>query len=154
MLAPDDPLIEEILRLAPSAIGGLLDQDRPRWRELMHQLLGSINRAAGHEERRHLRVAAALDLDVLAPIEVAASPATSTVGAGGISLAVAAPVPTGTLLKLSIKFPQRPMPLSCRAQVVWCQDGHLGAAFIDLFQNDREALEGFVAQRLLASPPA
>lgn len=149
MFLPGDPRSDELGRLAAHAGGeGLRDQDRPRWRELIDQLLGSINKADGREGRRHLRAEAVLKVDVLAPEEIA-SLVTSTVGAGGISIGIKEPIHVGTLLDLSIKLEQRPVPIFCRAKVVWRRGDALGAAFIDLFQNDRELLEGLVVKALL-----
>ena len=154
MFVPGDPRTEELGKLAAQASAeGLRDQDRPRWRELIEQLLGSINKADGHESRRHLRAAAELAVDLVAP-EESASLVTTTVGAGGLSLMIKEPIPVGTLLDFSIKLEQRPVPLFCRAKVVWRQGDLLGAAFIDLFQNDRELLEGLVVKALLAGAPA
>ena len=150
MFVPGDPRIDELRRLATRAsAAGLHDQDRPHWRELVDELLGSINQADGHESRRHLRAAAELELDLVAPEEIA-SLVTTTVGAGGISLVIKEPLEVGTLLDLSIQLPQRPVPLFCRAKVVWRRGDELGAAFIDLFQNDRELLEAVVVHALLA----
>jgi hypothetical protein len=150
MFLPGDPRAAELRTLAAQAMtDGLRDQDRPRWRELTGQLLGSINEAEGHENRRHLRAAAELEVDLIAPDEIA-SLVTTTVGAGGVSLLIQEPIEPGTLLEFSIKLAQRPVPLFCRAKVVWRRGSLLGAAFIDLFQNDRELLEGIVVQQLLA----
>lgn len=154
MFDPGDPRIEELRRLAAHAVAeGLRDQDRPRWRLLVADLLGSIHQTSGQENRRDLRAAAELEVDLLAPDEIA-SLATSTVGAGGISLVIQEPLEKGTLLELSIKLAQRPVPLFCRAKVVWRRGNLLGAAFIDLYQNDRELLEGVAVQALLAGAPA
>lgn len=154
MFDPGDPRTEELRRLAAHAGAEVMrDQDRARWRELIDQLLGSINKAGGHETRRHLRAAAELPVDLLAPEEIA-SLVTTTVGAGGLSLALEEPIPVGTLLDLSIRIEERPVPLFCRAKVVWRRGPTLGAAFIDLFQNDRELIEALVVNALLSSAPA
>jgi hypothetical protein len=89
-------------------------------------------------------------VDILAPDEMA-SLATSTVGSGGISLKIAEEIPVGTVMDLSIKVEGRKVPLLVRAQVVRSKPGELAAAFIDLFQNDRELLEGVVVKALLAA---
>lgn len=149
MFDASDPRTGELRKLAAHATAeGLRDQDRPRWRELTAQLLGSINEADGHESRKHLRAPAELELDILAPEEIA-SLVTTTVGAGGFSLVVPEPIEVGSLIDLSIKLAQRSVPLFCRAKVVWRRGDLLGAAFIDLFQNDRELLEGVVVTTLL-----
>src|SRR5256886_8982319 len=152
MFVPGDPRFEEILDLAKRATRDrLLDSQRPRWRELVTQLLGSIRDASSGavpERRQHLRAAAELEVDILAPDEMA-SLATSTVGSGGLSLRIAEVVPPGTLIDLSIKVPQRKVPLLVTAQVVWSVPGELGAAFVDLYQNDRELLESIAVKALL-----
>ena len=153
MFVHGDRRFEEILDLANLAtLDLLLDSQRPRWRELVTQLLGSINAAAHIPEasrRQHLRAAAELEVDILSPDEMA-SLATSTIGSGGLSLKIAEVIPVGTVMELSIKVEQRKIPLLVKAQVVRSKPGELAAAFIDLFQNDRELLEGIAVKALLA----
>jgi hypothetical protein len=153
MFEPGDPRRAEILDLANQAIKNqLLDGQRPRWRELVTQMLGSIQSEGSVVERRqHLRGPAELEVDILAPDEMA-SLATSTVSAGGISMRIAEVIPPGTPIDLSIKVPQRRIPLLVTAQVVWSRPGELGAAFIGLYQNDRELLEGLAVKSLLEEP--
>ena len=150
MFGPGDPRTEEILDLANLALRDqLVEGQRPRWRELVTQLLGSVQSEGGMAERRHsLRAPAELEVDILAPEEMA-SLATSTVGAGGVSIRIAEVVPVGTPVDLSIKVPQRKVPLLVTGQVVWSRPGELGVAFVDLFQNDRELLEGITVKALL-----
>jgi hypothetical protein len=38
--------------------------------------------------------------------------------------------------------------------VVWCRQGEVGVAFVDLFQNDREMLEGLAVKTLLSESPS
>lgn len=150
MFVPADPRFQEILDLANQAVRGQLqDSQRPRWRELVTQLLGNVRQQAGSERRRDLRADAELEVDILSPDEMA-SLATSTIGAGGISLRIAEVIPVGTIIELSIKLEQRKVPLLVRAQVAWSKPGELGAAFIDLYQADRELLEGVAVKALLA----
>jgi len=52
-------------------------------------------------------------------------------------------------MDLSIRVPQRKVPLLVTGQVVWSRPGELGLAFVDLFQNDRELLEGITVKALL-----
>jgi hypothetical protein len=150
MFDPGDPRHDEILGLANLAVRDQLpDTQRPRWRELVTQLLGNIRSEGGMAERRQsLRAAAELDVDILAPDEMA-SLATSTVGAGGLSIRIAEVIPTGTQVDLSIKVPQRRIPLLVQGQVIWSRPGELGLAFVDLYQNDRELLEGIAVKALL-----
>lgn len=154
MFPPGDPRNDEILSLAAQALGdGLFDRQRPRWRELVTQLLGSIQEAAGpgeHERRRTLRADVDLEVDILEPEELA-SLATSSVGSGGLAIRIAEVIPVGTQIDLSIKVAQRPVPLLVKAQVVWSRPGELGAAFVDLYQHDRELLEGIAVKALLAA---
>jgi hypothetical protein len=151
MFVPGDPRFDEILKLASQATGsGLRDQDRPRWRELVTQLLGElIDKGHVPERRRQLRAALELEVDILAPEEVA-SLATSSIGAGGLALRIKEILPLGTLLDLSIKLERRKVPLFARVQVVYSRPGEVGAAFVDLFQGDRELLEGIAVTALLA----
>ena len=153
MFLPNDPRFDEILELAAHAKGeGLLDRQRPRWRELVVELLGSIHvasRGTDAERRQALRADVALEVDILEPDELA-SLATSSVGSGGLSIRIAEVLPVGTPLALSIKLAQRRVPLLVTAQVVWSRPGELGAAFVDIFQNDRELLEGLAVAALLA----
>ena len=153
MFVPGDPRFEEILDLANLATRDmLLDSQRPRWRELVTQLLGSIREASGGsvpERRQHVRAAAEVEVDILAPEEMA-SLATSTIGSGGLSMKIAEVIPVGTVIELSIKLEGRKVPLLVRASVVRSNPGDLAAAFIDLYQNDREHLEGVAVKALLA----
>jgi hypothetical protein len=150
MFGPGDPRHDEILDLANLATADMLrDGQRPRWRELVTQLLGRIQSEGGLAERRqHLRAPAELEVDILAPDEMA-SLATSTVGAGGLSIRIAEVIPAGTQVDLSIKVPQRKVPLLVQGQVVWSRPGELGLVFVDLYQNDRELLEGIAVKTLL-----
>ena len=152
MFAPGDPRYEEILDLANLAtLNLLLDSQRPRWRELVTQLLGSIREASGGaipERRQHLRAPVEVEVDILSPDEMA-SLATSTIGSGGLSIRIAEEIPVGTVMELSVKLEGRKVPLLVKAQVVRSEPGLLAAAFIDLFQNDREFLEGVVVKKLL-----
>ena len=79
-----------------------------------------------------------------------ASLATSTIGSGGLSMKIAEVIPVGTVIELSIKLEGRKVPLLVRASVVRSNPGDLAAAFIDLYQNDREHLEGVAVKALLA----
>ena len=150
MFEPGDPRYQEILGLANLAVrGDLADGQRPRWRQLVTQLLGSVQSPGSIAERRHdLRGPAELEVDILAPEEMA-SLATSTVSAGGVSMRIAEVIPVGTQIDLSIKVPQRRVPLLVTAQVVWSRPGELGATFVGLLQNDRELLEGIAVKSLL-----
>src|SRR5207237_10374740 len=52
MFEPGDPRHQEILDLANRATANLLsDSHRPRWRELVRQLLGTIQYESGNAER-------------------------------------------------------------------------------------------------------
>ena len=65
MFEPGDPRYEEILDLANLATRDrLLDGQRGRWRELVTQLLGSVQSEGSAAERRHdLRGPAELEVD-------------------------------------------------------------------------------------------
>jgi hypothetical protein len=150
---PDDPRRDQILELADLAAGnGLMDFQRPVWRDLVTQLLGSI-RDPFAERRHHLRASVELEVDILAPDELA-SLATSSIGAGGLSIRIAEVIPIGTQLDLSIRLEQRKMPMLAKGQVVWSLEGELGVAFVDLFQNDRELLEGLTVKKLFSESPS
>ena len=147
---------EQILELADLATGaGLMDFQRPLWRELVTALLGSIRDPFGgtSDRRRYLRAPLELEVDILAPEDLA-SLATSSVGAGGLAIKIAEVIPTGTPIDLSIKVAQRKIPLLAKAQVVWSREGELGVAFVDLFQNDRELLEALAVKETLSEPPS
>jgi hypothetical protein len=154
VFGPGDPQRDELLRLASLATRRLLtDSHRARWRELTTGLLGSIREQETFQpERQHLRAPVELEVDILAPDEMA-SLATSTIGAGGLSIRIAEVIPKGTQIDLSIKLPDRKMPLLVTALVVWSRPGELGAAFVDAYQNDREVLEGLAVQSLLGQQP-
>ena len=149
MFEPGDPRYGEILDLATSRRATSCSTGNGA-------LAGARRRAAGQrpqqgsaaERRQDLRGPAELEVDILAPDEMA-SLATSTVSAGGISMRIAEVIPIGTPIDLSIKVKERKIPLLVTAQVVWSRPGELGAAFVDLFQNDRELLEGLAVKALL-----
>src|SRR5438874_5765623 len=152
MFLPSDPRFDEILELAEHATGeGLLDRQRPRWRVLVRELLGSINEVFGLR-RQDLRAPLELEVDILAPEDMA-SRATSSVGSGGLAIRIAGVIPAGTPLELEIKLDQRKDPLKLHAQVAWSKHGQLGAAFTDIFQGDRELLEGLAVTALLSGSP-
>ena len=156
MFEPDDPRNQKLIELADLALGGgLMDFQRPQWRELVTQLLGSIRDPFGgaSDRRRHVRAPLELEVDILEPEELA-SLATSSVGAGGLAIRIAEVIPVGTQLDLSIKIEQRKVPLLAKAQVVWSREGELGVAFVDLFQNDRELLEALAVKELVSEPPS
>jgi hypothetical protein len=141
---------EQILELAELAAGkGLMDFQRPLWRELVKEFLGSI--AGVHERRQHLRAPAELEVDILFPDDLM-SLATSNVGAGGLAIRIDEEIPVGARLDLSIKVPQREVPLLAKAQVVWRKAPEIGVAFIDLIQSDRELLEAIAVKALHAAP--
>ncbi|HET7788986.1 MAG TPA: PilZ domain-containing protein [Myxococcales bacterium] len=150
MFRPGSPGYEELLHLASLATRyKLLDSQRARWRELTTRLLGSIREHQTFTpERQYLRAPVELEVDILAPDEMA-SLATSTIGAGGLSIRIAEEIPTGTQVDLSIKLPGRRVPLLAKGQVVWSYPGAVGVAFVDLFQHDREHLEALAVQALL-----
>lgn len=153
MFVPGDPRFDEMLLLADWASGkGLLDHMRPRWRELVTLMLGSISEEFS-QRRQHLRAATELRVELVAPDEVK-SLVTSTIGSGGLSFKLPEPLPLGTPVELAIRLEGRPSPLPARAQVVWNHNGYVGVAFIDLFQNDREVLEGLAVKALLAQAAA
>jgi len=155
MFTSDDPRCQQLLELADLAAGnGLMDFQRPIWRDLVTQLLGSIrDPSPGAERRKDLRAPLELEVDIVAPDELA-SLATSSIGAGGLSIKIAEVIPVGAQLDLSIKVAQRPRPLLARGQVVWSRPGELGVAFVDLFQNDRELLEALAVKAVLSESPS
>lgn len=152
MFTPGDPRIDEILSLAALAAGeGLLDRQRPRWRELVTVLLGGIREAAGAKAqppRQNLRAGMELEVDVLEPDELAGL-TTSSVGSGGLAIRIPKPIPAGTQIALSIKLNQRKVPLLAKGLVVWSGEGQVGVAFVNVYQHDRELLEGLAVQALL-----
>ena len=147
MCSSDLASLAELRELTEHALAdGLRDAQRGRWRELVAQLLG---RTQSHEGRRkHLRVAAGLDVHVLEPDDLRGL-VTSTIGAGGLSMLMPAPPPVGTPLALSIKVAQRKVPLFVKAQVAWVREGEIGAVFTDAVQSDRELLEAIAVRALL-----
>jgi PilZ domain len=151
MFVPGDPRFDEILKLAGAAKGeGLKEVDRPRWRTLVGLLLGELVDRGSHSNRRRvLRAAVELQVDILAPEEIA-SLTTSSVSSGGLALRIENVLPIGTHLDLSIKIEDRKMPLFVRAQVVYSKFGETGAAFVDLFPAHRELLEATVVTAILA----
>ena len=153
MFVPTDPRFDELLHLAEDATSaGLKGTSRQRWRELVNALLGEQKLQGRISERRqHLRAAASLEVHLLAPEEMAGL-VTSTIGPGGLSLALlpGEEPPLGTILELSIKVAERPVPLLLKASVVWVANGLSGAAFIDAYVHDRELLEGIAVKALLA----
>ena len=156
MFVPQDPRFEEILRLAGRAAGsGLLDRDRPRWRELCAQLLGEM-KAQGpvaHQRRKNLRAPSTFQVHLLAPSDVSGLVA-SSIGSGGMCVQLDRRLPVGADVELSIAV-DRKEPLRARAQVVYVLDTfETGMTFIDLVQGDRERLEAIAVRTLLARSAA
>jgi hypothetical protein len=151
MFVPGDPRFDEILKLAAAAKGeGLKEADRPRWRALVGLLLGElIDRGQHSNRRRVLRAPVELQVDILAPEEIA-SLTTSSVSSGGLALRIQEIIPIGTQLDLSIKIEDRRMPIFVGAQVIYSRPGETGAAFVDLFPAHRELLEATVVTAILA----
>jgi PilZ domain len=146
---------DELLALCDAAIAGRLSgEDRARFRALVDDLLESLREDGSQSERRrHLRAPAELDVHVLSPDEHVGL-ATSTIGSGGISIPMAVPPALGTMLELSIKVPQRQVPLFVTAEVVWTRSGRsaeVGAAFRDTSDADRELLEAIAVQSILTA---
>src|ERR1700737_4512919 len=104
MFVPQDPRFEEILRLAGRAAGsGLLDKDRPRWRELCAQLLGEM-KAQGpvaHQRRKNLRAPSTFQVHLLAPSDVSGLVA-SSIGSGGMCDTADRPIPVGADVEVAI----------------------------------------------------
>jgi hypothetical protein len=152
MFAAGDPRTDELLQLAEAAIAGALDgKQRESFRTLVVELLGHVKdqNPAIPDRRKLLRGNVALGVQILSPEQIARLTTTS-VSAGGMALGVPEhDVPVGTLLRLSITIPGRDAPLVTNAQVVWSRPGELGAAFIDLYQNDRELLEAVAVKAIL-----
>ena len=143
-----DASLAELRELSEHALAdGLRDAQRGRWRELVAELLGRTQSQEGR--RKHIRAAAGLDVHVLEPDELTGL-TTSTIGAGGLSLIMPSPPPVGTPLALSIRVPQRKVPLFVRAQVTWVREEEIGAVFTDALQSDRELLEAIAVRALLA----
>jgi hypothetical protein len=142
-----DASLAELRELSEHALAdGLRDAQRGRWRDLVAQLLGRTQTHGG--TRKHLRAAAGLEVHVLEPDDLQGL-VTSTIGAGGISILMRAPPPVGTPLALSIRVPQRKVPLFVKAQVAWVREGEIGAIFTDAVQSDRELLEAMAVRALL-----
>ena len=106
MFPPGDPRIDEILELAEQATSrGLLDRQRPAWRTLVTELLGSIHEStpAHGERRQELRASIQMLVNITSPAELA-SLATSNVGSGGLSIRVADVIPAGTPIELEVEL--------------------------------------------------
>lgn len=148
MFPQGDSRLDEILELAEHALGtGLLDRQRPRWRVLVKELLGSVHERP-HEQREDLRAKVAIIVNIVAPAELATL-ATSSIGAGGLSIRISEEIPAGTPLELSLEVKQRKEPMRVKAQVVWSRPGEMGAVFTNIFQGDRELLEAVAVRALL-----
>ncbi len=156
MFVPEDPRFEEILRLAGRAAGsGLLDRDRPRWRELCAQLLGEMTSQGivAHQRRKNLRAPSCFQVHLLEPADVSGLVA-SSIGSGGVCVQLDRQLPVGADVELSIAVDHK-KPLRARAQVVYVLDTfETGMTFIDLVQGDRERLEAIAVRTLLARSAA
>jgi len=144
-----------VLELADKAVGaGLADSERERWRTLTEGLLTTLQNIslAGSERRKHLRVATALGVQVLAPVALRGL-VTSSIGGGGLSMPMEDPPPIGTALELSIRVPQRQASILAAAKSVWRRpppQGEMGVSFTDIQLRDRDLLEGVVIKLLVA----
>jgi hypothetical protein len=141
-----DASLAELRELTERALSdGLRDAQRDRWRGLVTELLGRMQ----EPRRKHVRAIANLDVHVLEPDDLMGL-VTSTIGAGGLSMWMPSPPPVGTPLAMSIKVPQRKVPLFARAQVAWAREGEIGVVFTDIVQSDRELLEALAVRALVA----
>jgi hypothetical protein len=146
---------KELLALCDAALAGRLpDEQRPRFRQLVDELLDTLRDGGSvSERRRHLRAPAKLDVHVLSPDEHVGL-ATSTIGSGGLSIPMRDPPPLNTILEISIKVPQRPVPLFVTAEVVWARSGHyaeVGAVFRDISEADRDLLEAIAVHSIVSA---
>jgi PilZ domain len=141
-----DASLAELRELSEHALSdGLRDAQRGRWRELVAELLGG----SAEPRRKHVRASASLDVHVLEPDDLRGL-VTSSIGAGGLSLWMPAPPPVGTPMALSIRVPQRKVPLFARGQVAWAREGDVGVVFTDIVQGDRELLEALAVRAVVA----
>jgi hypothetical protein len=153
MIDLDGAGLAEILALVDKALGpGLSEEERVRWRALTSkvlELLGNIS-PSGSQRRRHLRAAAALTVEVLAPAPRRGL-VTSSIGGGGLALQLAEPPKEGTLLQLALRVPDREEPIPAEAVVVWLRPGpvtEVGATFTSIDPRDQDLLEALVLRRL------
>lgn len=152
MFLPGDPRFDELLTLSQLAsTSGLHDQQRPRWRELCGQLLGTVNASLGAigERRKALRASARLPVHLLSPDEIQGL-SSSSVSSGGLSIPTHNPLLLGTLVEMSIQIEGRATPLFVSGRVVWAIDDAMGVVFTDLVQSDREQLEAVAVRSVLA----
>jgi hypothetical protein len=158
MLAPGDPLFDEMLELAHLATSASLDElQRSRWRSLCTGLMGELQTMhgtfspdSGDNRRRAVRGTTSLQVSVLWPDHLSGAAVTSTVSAGGMSLRAEQPVPVGSTLEMSITIPERRVPLFIAAKVVWSRADEVGVAFIDEMPDfDRDVLEAVAIKALL-----
>ncbi|MBS2021683.1 MAG: PilZ domain-containing protein [Deltaproteobacteria bacterium] len=152
MFVPGDPRFDEILTLANRAAGaGLLDSQRPRWRELCSELLGSVHAQAtgGSERRKAIRGSAQLQVRLLEPQEIEGL-VSSSVSSGGLAIPTSSPLPMGTIIEMSIQTETRAMPFFVKATVVWVTEDAMGVMFTDLVQSNRELLEAIAVKAVLA----
>jgi hypothetical protein len=153
MLQLDPTQSAEILALAGQAHTAVFsDEERTRWRALTGELLELLKNISpgGSERRRFLRTAASVAVDLVAPESVVGL-FTSTIGGGGLSIAMATPVQIGTLLELRLRIPNRTEVITAKAVVVWQRQTpapSVGAEFVDLGQAEQDLLEATVVQKL------
>jgi hypothetical protein len=152
MVDLDGPSLAEIVALAETATGpGLTEPQRLRWQELTAGVLALLSNISptGSQRRRHVRAAANLAVEILAPVERRRL-VTSSIGGGGLSLPIDPPPPLGSTLRVAIHVAERPEPVIADAQVVWHRNAphEVGAAFTDIAPRDRDLLEALILLRL------
>ncbi len=153
MSALDRVGFDEILELSRKALGpGLTETERERWRALTAEVLEVLRNInpAGSERRRHLRGVAMLPVDVVSPAGVRRS-VTSTVGGGGLSIAMAEPPEVGVAVELSIRVAKGREPISAKATVVWRKTApseEIGVMFTQIDDRDRDLLEATIIEQV------
>ncbi|HUS44803.1 MAG TPA: PilZ domain-containing protein [Phycisphaerae bacterium] len=84
---------------------------------------------------------------------------TLNVSAGGMCVLMADPWREGMVPRLSFSLPDDPVPITCRAQIVWCRTSKIdpdlyevGLSFTEISDEDRQRVMDFVAAHM--SPQA
>ena len=127
---------------------------RARRDEVMHALLVAqqVTREFGHTARQSMRMAWALQVDLMPPGECTRA-VTLDLSVGGFSVLLGAAPPTDRDLEFTIRLPGT-APLKGRARVVAAiaKPGHyrVSFAFTAIGEDDSERLTFFVFDRVLA----
>lgn len=100
------------------------------------------------ESRTCPRITTRLTVEAVGP--------TVNISAGGLCVLMADPMHEGTSPQLRFELPDDPNPVLCKGRIVWCRSSRIdpelyevGIIFLDIADEDRQRVMGFVDAHLM-----